>query len=172
MTVLFVAYGMAGGLHAAVLTDFIQGVLTICLLLPAAAVRPQRHRRAGGPARTSACTTCSRWWPRPRSACSTWRSSPSTAWWASSPSRTPWPTVPPGRTELDGQVGFMCGNFDQASLHHRLDADRRGRHRLLRPVGRSATSTPTTSSATSPAGSCPKSCPACWGCSLPVCWPR
>lgn len=37
MTVLFVAYGMAGGLHAAVLTDFIQGVLTIVfsfLLLP------------------------------------------------------------------------------------------------------------------------------------------
>ena len=29
MTVLFVAYGIAGGLHAAVLTDFIQGVLTI-----------------------------------------------------------------------------------------------------------------------------------------------
>lgn len=37
ITVLFVAYGVAGGLHAAVLTDFIQGVLTIVfsfLLLP------------------------------------------------------------------------------------------------------------------------------------------
>ncbi len=37
MTVLFVVYGMAGGLHAAVLTDFIQGVLTVAfsfLLLP------------------------------------------------------------------------------------------------------------------------------------------
>lgn len=37
MTVLFVAYGMAGGLHAAVLTDFIQGILTVLfsfLLLP------------------------------------------------------------------------------------------------------------------------------------------
>ena len=29
MTIMFVAYGIAGGLHAAVLTDFIQGVLTI-----------------------------------------------------------------------------------------------------------------------------------------------
>lgn len=37
MTLLFVAYGMAGGLGAAILTDFIQGVLTIIfsfLLLP------------------------------------------------------------------------------------------------------------------------------------------
>lgn len=37
MTVLFVIYGIAGGLHAAILTDFIQGVLTIVLsfmLLP------------------------------------------------------------------------------------------------------------------------------------------
>jgi len=37
MTVLFVTYGMAGGLHAAVLTDFIQGVLTLLfsfMLLP------------------------------------------------------------------------------------------------------------------------------------------
>ncbi|MDA1017168.1 MAG: hypothetical protein O3A00_22265 [Planctomycetota bacterium] len=37
MTVLFVAYGMAGGLGAAIITDFIQGVLTIAfsfLLLP------------------------------------------------------------------------------------------------------------------------------------------
>jgi Na+/proline symporter len=37
MTVLFVAYGMAGGLHAAILTDLIQGVLTVIfsfLLLP------------------------------------------------------------------------------------------------------------------------------------------
>ena len=37
MTVLFVAYGMAGGLGAAIVTDFIQGVLTIAfsvLLLP------------------------------------------------------------------------------------------------------------------------------------------
>lgn len=37
MTVLFVTYGMAGGLHAAVLTDLIQGVLTVVfsfLLLP------------------------------------------------------------------------------------------------------------------------------------------
>lgn len=37
MTVMFVAYGMAGGLGAAVVTDFIQGVLTIVfsfLLLP------------------------------------------------------------------------------------------------------------------------------------------
>ncbi|MCA9041540.1 MAG: hypothetical protein KDA65_14400 [Planctomycetaceae bacterium] len=37
MTVLFVAYGMAGGLGAAIITDFIQGVLTIIfsfLLLP------------------------------------------------------------------------------------------------------------------------------------------
>lgn len=31
MTVLFTAYGMAGGLRAAILTDFIQGVLTIVL---------------------------------------------------------------------------------------------------------------------------------------------
>lgn len=37
MTILFVAYGMAGGLHAAILTDFIQGILTVVfsfLLLP------------------------------------------------------------------------------------------------------------------------------------------
>ncbi|MHC4879820.1 MAG: sodium:solute symporter family protein [Planctomycetota bacterium] len=37
MTVLFVAYGMAGGLGAAIITDFIQGVLTIAfsfMLLP------------------------------------------------------------------------------------------------------------------------------------------
>jgi Na+/proline symporter len=37
MTVLFVAYGMAGGLGAAIITDFIQGILTITfsfLLLP------------------------------------------------------------------------------------------------------------------------------------------
>lgn len=37
MTVLFVSYGMAGGLGAAIITDFIQGVLTIAfsiLLLP------------------------------------------------------------------------------------------------------------------------------------------
>ena len=37
MTVLFVAYGMAGGLAAAIVTDFVQGVLTIVfsfLLLP------------------------------------------------------------------------------------------------------------------------------------------
>ena len=37
MTVLFVAYGMAGGLGAAIITDFIQGILTIAfsiLLLP------------------------------------------------------------------------------------------------------------------------------------------
>lgn len=37
MTVLFVTYGMAGGLSAAIITDFIQGVLTIAfsiLLLP------------------------------------------------------------------------------------------------------------------------------------------
>lgn len=37
MTVLFVAYGMAGGLSAAIITDFIQGVLTLLfsfLLLP------------------------------------------------------------------------------------------------------------------------------------------
>ncbi|MEZ6126585.1 MAG: hypothetical protein R3C49_25970 [Planctomycetaceae bacterium] len=37
MTILFVAYGMAGGLGAAIITDFIQGILTIAfsiLLLP------------------------------------------------------------------------------------------------------------------------------------------
>ena len=37
MTVVFVIYGVAGGLHAAIITDFIQGVLTIILsfiLLP------------------------------------------------------------------------------------------------------------------------------------------
>jgi len=37
MTLLFVSYGMAGGLHAAILTDLIQGVLTVVfsfLLLP------------------------------------------------------------------------------------------------------------------------------------------
>ena len=37
MTVLFVAYGMAGGLGAAIITDFVQGILTIAfsfLLLP------------------------------------------------------------------------------------------------------------------------------------------
>ena len=37
MTVLFVVYGVAGGLHAAVLTDLFQGILTICfsfLLIP------------------------------------------------------------------------------------------------------------------------------------------
>jgi hypothetical protein len=39
MTVLFLAYGMAGGLAAAILTDFVQGILTIILsfmLLPVA----------------------------------------------------------------------------------------------------------------------------------------
>jgi Na+/proline symporter len=37
MTVMFVSYGVAGGLHAAILTDFLQGLLTILfsfLLLP------------------------------------------------------------------------------------------------------------------------------------------
>jgi Na+/proline symporter len=37
MTVLFVAYGMAGGLSAAIITDFVQGILTIAfsfMLLP------------------------------------------------------------------------------------------------------------------------------------------
>ena len=37
MTVLFVAYGLAGGLRAAIITDFVQGVLTLLfsfLLLP------------------------------------------------------------------------------------------------------------------------------------------
>ena len=37
MTILFVAYGMAGGLGAAIITDLIQGILTITfsfLLLP------------------------------------------------------------------------------------------------------------------------------------------
>ncbi len=37
MTVMFVAYGVAGGLHAAVITDLIQGILTVLLsfmLLP------------------------------------------------------------------------------------------------------------------------------------------
>lgn len=39
MTVLFVAYGMAGGLRAAIVTDFVQGILTLLfsfLLLPVA----------------------------------------------------------------------------------------------------------------------------------------
>jgi len=31
MTVLFVSYGVAGGLNAAIVTDFIQGILTIVL---------------------------------------------------------------------------------------------------------------------------------------------
>jgi Na+/pantothenate symporter len=37
MTVVFVTYGVAGGLAAAIITDFIQGILTIIfsfLLLP------------------------------------------------------------------------------------------------------------------------------------------
>ena len=71
MTVLlFVGYGMAGGLHAAVLTDFIQGVLTIVfsfLMLP---FLLQADRRPGGNARAGAARNALHGGPGRDRACS------------------------------------------------------------------------------------------------------
>jgi len=110
MTLLFVAYGVAGGLHAAVLTDFIQGMLTIVfsfLMLPfllnaiggLAGMReqvPPDMLSMVAPAEIGAfyiavialngmvgIVTQ----PHTLANCAA------------------------GRTELDGQVGWMCGNF-------------------------------------------------------------
>ena len=110
MTVLFVAYGMAGGLHAAVLTDFIQGVLTIVfsfLLLPfllnaiggLAGMReqvPADMLSIVAPAEIGAFYVLVIAFnglvgivtqPHTLANCAA------------------------GRTELDGQIGWMCGNF-------------------------------------------------------------
>jgi len=110
MTVLFVAYGMAGGLHAAVLTDFIQGVLTIVfsfLLLPFLlnAIGGLAGMREQVPADMLSIVAPAEigvfyvmviafnglvgivTQPHTMSNCAA------------------------GRTELDGQVGWMCGNF-------------------------------------------------------------
>jgi len=54
MTVMFLVYGIAGGLSAAVVTDFIQGVLTIVLsflILPFAGGRGRNERHASHPRR-------------------------------------------------------------------------------------------------------------------------
>ncbi|MDY0168792.1 MAG: sodium:solute symporter family protein [Thermoguttaceae bacterium] len=110
MTVLFVAYGMAGGLHAAILTDFIQGVLTIAfsfLLLPFIlnAVGGMEGLREQLPADKLSLVAPAEIGvfyvavialnglvgivaqPHTMSTCAA------------------------GRTELDGQVGWMCGNL-------------------------------------------------------------
>ena len=110
MTVLFVAYGMAGGLHAAVLTDFIQGVLTIVfsfLLLPFIlhAVGGMEGLREQLPAEKLSLVAPAEIGafyvaviaingligivaqPHTMSTCAA------------------------GRNELDGQVGWMCGNL-------------------------------------------------------------
>lgn len=110
MTVLFVAYGVAGGLHAAILTDFIQGVLTIVfsfLMLPfllnaiggLAGMReqvPPEMLSMVAPAEIGkfyiAMITFNGMvgivtQPHTLANCAA------------------------GRTELDGQVGWMCGNF-------------------------------------------------------------
>ena len=80
ITVLFVVYGTAGGLAAAIATDFVQGMMTIAfsvMLLPPllgavggmaglrAAVDPKMLRLvAPGEigASTSRCLRCRRWW--------------------------------------------------------------------------------------------------------------
>lgn len=110
MTVLFVAYGVAGGLHAAVLTDFIQGMLTIVfsfLMLPfllnaiggLAGMReqvPPDMLSMVAPAEIGAFYIAVIAFngmvgivtqPHTLANCAA------------------------GRTELDGQVGWMCGNF-------------------------------------------------------------
>ena len=110
MTVLFVAYGMAGGLHAAILTDFIQGILTIVfsfLLLPfvlnaiggLAGMRqqvPPDMLSLVAPAEIGVFYVAVIAFnglvgivtqPHTMSNCAA------------------------GRTELDGQIGFTCGNF-------------------------------------------------------------
>ncbi len=110
MTVLFVAYGMAGGLHAAILTDFIQGVLTIFfsfLLLPfvlgaVGGLPGLREELPREMLSLVAPTEIGLFYvtviafngligivaqPHVMSNCAA------------------------GRTELDGQVGFMCGNL-------------------------------------------------------------
>ena len=110
MTVLFVAYGVAGGLHAAILTDFIQGVLTVVfsfLLLPfllsaiggLTGMReqvPPEMLSMVAPAEIGAFYIAMITFngmvgivtqPHTLANCAA------------------------GRTELDGQVGWMCGNF-------------------------------------------------------------
>jgi len=110
MTVLFVAYGMAGGLHAAVLTDFIQGVLTVVfsfLLLPflLSAIGGLAGMREQVPSDMLSIVAPAEigvfyvaiialngligivTQPHTLATCAA------------------------GRTELDGQVGYMCGNF-------------------------------------------------------------
>ena len=110
MTVLFVVYGVAGGLHAAVLTDFIQGMLTIVfsfLMLPfllnaiggLAGMReqvPPEMLSMVAPAEIGIFYIAVIAFngmvgivtqPHTLANCAA------------------------GRTELDGQVGWMCGNF-------------------------------------------------------------
>ncbi|MBC8869912.1 MAG: sodium:solute symporter family protein [Planctomycetes bacterium] len=110
MTVLFVGYGMAGGLHAAVLTDFIQGVLTIVfsfLLLPfllnaVGGLTGMREQVPDDMLSIVAPAEITAFYvlvialnglvgivtqPHTMANCAA------------------------GRTELDGQVGWMCGNF-------------------------------------------------------------
>lgn len=110
MTLLFVAYGVAGGLHAAVLTDVIQGVLTVFfsfLLIPfllhAIGGLPGLHQQV--PADMLSLVAPSEigvfyvaviavnalvgivTQPHTLANCAA------------------------GRTELDGQIGFLCGNL-------------------------------------------------------------
>ncbi len=110
MTVLFVGYGMAGGLHAAILTDFIQGVLTVVfsfLMLPflLQAIGGLAGMREQVPAEMLSMVAPAEiglfyiaiitfngmvgivTQPHTLANCAA------------------------GRTELDGQVGWMCGNF-------------------------------------------------------------
>ena len=111
MTVLFVAYGVAGGLSAAIVTDFIQGILTVVfsfLLLPfvlqAVGGMGGLHRTITDPEMFSlvAPGEIGLFYivmiavnglvgivtqPHTMGNCAA------------------------GRTEMDGRVGFMCGNF-------------------------------------------------------------
>ena len=111
MTVLFVAYGVAGGLSAAIVTDFIQGILTVVfsfLLLPfvlqAVGGMEGLHRTITDPEMFSlvAPGEIGLFYivmiavnglvgivvqPHTMGNCAA------------------------GRTEMDGRVGFMCGNF-------------------------------------------------------------
>ncbi len=110
MTILFVTYGVAGGLHAAVLTDFIQGVLTIVfsfLLLPFV------FNAIGGLAGLHQQV--------PDEMLSLVAPGEITAFYIAVIAMNAMVGIvtqphtmancAAGRTEIDGQVGFMCGNF-------------------------------------------------------------
>lgn len=110
MTVLFVAYGIAGGLHAAVLTDFIQGVLTIVFSF---VLLPFLMSAIGGFGGFHAKISADKLTLVAPAEISVFYVAV-----ISFNGLIGIVTQPhilgncaAGRTELDGQVGFMCGNF-------------------------------------------------------------